>query len=100
MSKYPIIWVACPPRREGQPGKTICRKPWARNRVFTEEPQAVELTPQIRSSVYRLIHQGCLKQVAPPQADVAMTSAPRKVSVPRSAVRDLPPPVTEPEEQS
>jgi hypothetical protein len=64
--KYPTMWVKCKPRREGQPGKTICRKPWARNRQFTETPEEVELTPLVHSSLLRMIKQGSLVQCSPP----------------------------------
>lgn len=72
MSKYPTIWVACPPRREGQPGKSTLRKPWARNRCFSEQPEEVELTPMIRSGVFRLIAQGSLREVPPPEKQQTM----------------------------
>lgn len=83
--KWPTMWVKCPPRREGQPGKTICRKPWARNRQFTETPEEVEISPKTKTALLRLLKQGSLVEIPPP--DVATAAQPMTAQ----PIEDLPP---------
>ena len=66
MPKYPTITVKVPPHPDRTlAGRARCRKPWAKNRMFTETPESVELRPEVASAIHRLINQGCLVEVAP-----------------------------------
>lgn len=89
MSDYPELWVACPPTRGKQ--KSILRKPWARQRFFTEEPELVVMTPAVRFAVHRLIHQRCLVEV--PEPSTALV--PAEPATPTAPAPTAPVPVKE-----
>lgn len=78
---YPMITVKVPPHADPKlAGRAIVRKPWQRNRWFTEAPELVERTPDI----VRMLLHGDLVEVAkqklegpPPGAGYPMITTPR-----------------------